>query len=86
LILILTKLTPDAGLGKVRRIRPDLRSLDDVENELRAELLNAVVFASQPVLESLAEFIRNPTKTAFVSTASAMRKDLWGKGGSVDPI
>src|SRR6266545_802311 len=47
LILMLTKLTPEAGLGKIRSIRPDLRSLDDVENELKAELLNAVVFATQ---------------------------------------
>ena len=85
LILMLTKLTPEAGLSKVRAIRPDLRSLDDVENELKTELLNAVVFAGQPVLQSLAGFIRSPTKTAFVAAASAMRKDLWGKRASVGP-
>lgn len=85
LILMLTKLTPRAGIGKVRAIRPDLASISGIEDELRTELLNAVVFASQPVLQTLGEFIRNPTKNAFVAAASAMRKDLWGKGASVSP-
>jgi len=85
LILMLTKLTPEVGIDKVRAIRPDLKTLDDIEDELRTELLNAVVFASQPVLQSLAEFIREPTKSSFIVAASAMRKDLWGKGASVGP-
>jgi hypothetical protein len=83
LILMLTKLNPSVGLEKTRIIRPDLRTLQDVENELSTELLNAVVFASQPVLEALAEFIRSPTKSSFVAVASAMRTDLWGKGAAI---
>jgi hypothetical protein len=83
LILMLAKLTPQAGLGRVNKIRPDLRTLSDVEDELKTELLNAVVFASQPVLDSLAEFMGRPTENSFVAAALAMRKDLWGKGASV---
>jgi hypothetical protein len=83
LILMLTKLTPEAGLSKVNKIRPDLKTLNDVEEELKTELLNAVVFASQPVLNSLAKFVRQPTKSSFVAVASEMRKDLWGRRASV---
>jgi hypothetical protein len=83
LILMLTKLNPQTGLSKVNKIRSDLRTLNDIEDELRTELLNAVVFASQPVLNSLAELLHHPTKNSFVSAASEMRKDLWGKTASL---
>jgi hypothetical protein len=83
LILMLTKMSPTVGLEKVRAIRPDLTALQDVEDELSTELLNAIVFASQAVLESLAAFIRSPSNEGFVAVASAMRKDLWGKRATV---
>jgi hypothetical protein len=85
LILMLTKLNPEVRLEKVHVIRPDLTTLTDIDNELSTELLNAVVFASQQVLEALAGFIRTPSKSTFVSTALAIRKDLWGKRAVIIP-
>jgi len=42
LILMLTKLDPDNGLRQVREIRPDLRNLDDVSNEMEKGLLKRI--------------------------------------------
>lgn len=79
LMLMLTRLDPDIGLPKMRDIRPDLKSLDDVNNELSTELLNGFIYANDEVIESLAAFVRGPSHHSFVRTAVSMRKDLWGK-------
>jgi hypothetical protein len=79
LILMLTKLNPMVGLAKTRAIRPDLKTTDDIDDELSTELLNGFVYANDEVLRSLAEFIRTPNHQSFVRASVAMRKDLWGK-------
>lgn len=79
LILMLTKLRPDVGLSKTHAIRPDLKALEDVDDELATELLNGCVYASDLVLKALERFIREPTSSTFLTAAAAMRKDLWGK-------
>ena len=84
LILMLTKLDPKTGLPHTREIRPDLNDLADVEKEIEIELLNGVLFASDGVILSMAEFVRNPSYPSYIKTAVAMRKDLWGKKTSVD--
>ena len=80
---MLTKLDPDSRMVKTRDVRPDLRNLDDIDNELAMELLNGFIFASDDVLESLASFIRSPNHQSFVHTAVAMRKDLWGERSAI---
>ncbi|MEO0375404.1 MAG: hypothetical protein AAF329_12425 [Cyanobacteria bacterium P01_A01_bin.17] len=84
LILMLTKLNPNIGLERVRNIRPDLRTLDDIESELQTELLNAVIFAKQPVLEAISTFVRSPSQFTFIKATTEMRKDLWGKKAKVN--
>lgn len=78
LILMLSKLSPREGMEKLHQRRPDLATVEDLDNELSLELLNAVVFAGDRVLTTLASFIRTPSHDAFVRTAIAMRQDLWG--------
>jgi hypothetical protein len=85
IILMLAKLSPQVGIAKVQRIRPDRPDLHAVEDELDTELTNAVVFASDDVLAGLATFLTNPTHLAFADVASAMRRDLWGRGHRLAP-
>lgn len=85
LILMLAKLKPEIGIAKVQRIRPDLPDLGALDEELETETLNAVVFASNDVLGSLAAFVKQPSHGAFAATASAMRRDLWGRRHKLAP-
>jgi hypothetical protein len=84
LILMLAKLDPDSGMRQVRERRPDLRDLKDLDAEIRTELLNAVLFASDEVITAMAAFIGNPSYQAYVKTAAAMRRDLWNKKTAID--
>jgi hypothetical protein len=79
ILLMITKLNPDIGLPKMRAIRPDLNSIQDIDEELRTELLNAFVFAEEHVLKCLAEFIEQPNHNNLALVAVSMRRDLWGK-------
>jgi hypothetical protein len=78
-MLMITQLHPTAGIEKVKQFRSDLNNINDIKLEIRTELLNAIVFASDDVLESIAIFIDNPNYETFGVVASNMRKDLWGK-------
>ena len=83
LILLLTKLDPKNGLNKIHAFRPDLKNLIDVEKEIEVELLNSVLFANDGVIRALAEFIKNPNRSSYITVATTMRKDLWGKTTSI---
>jgi hypothetical protein len=81
-ILMLTLLDP-AGLAHVKDHRPDLINIDDVVKELRTEMLNSFLFASDDVIRSLTEFIAQPAHNRYIRAAVSMRKDLWGTDTSI---
>jgi len=81
-ILMLTLLDPD-GLVHVKDHRPDLNSIDDIVKELRTEMLNSFLFASDDVIRSLTEFIAEPAHKRYIKAAVSMRKDLWGTDTSI---
>lgn len=81
-LLMLTLLDPE-DMRQVNEHRPDLRNIDDIVKELRAEMLNSILFANDDVIRSLGEFIAQPTHDRYIKTAISMRKDLWGRGTSV---
>lgn len=83
LILLLTRLDSKTGLRHIRELRPDLQDLGDVEKEIRVELLNSILFASDDVVRSMFEFIRTPSYSSYFTVAISMRRDLWGKKTSV---
>lgn len=64
-----------AGLEQYGR---NFKSVDDIIDELRAEWHNAILFASDEVLQAMHDFIKQPTIDHFKRSALAMRKDLWG--------
>ena len=82
LIQMLTLLDPK-HLNKVSKIRPDLRNIEDLREELRNELLNAVLYANDDVIKSLSVFNKNPNYENYLNTVSSMRKDLWGKNTKI---
>ena len=82
LIQMLTLLDPK-HLDKVSRIRSDLRSIEDLREELKTELLNAVLYANDDVIKSLSVFNKNPNYENYLNTVSSMRKDLWGKNTKI---
>lgn len=84
LILMLTKLDPDSGMRHMREHRPDLKDLNDLDSEIRMELLNAVLFASDDVVSAMAQFIERPGYSSYVKTVAAMRRDLWHKKTAID--
>lgn len=83
LMLMLAKIDDEKSLGKLTQFRPDLRSIEDLDNELQTELLNAVVYSSDSVLKNLSSFISTPNKESFYEVASAIRTDLWGKNSQL---
>ena len=79
LMLMLAKLDPKDGLSKLETYRPDLKSVTDLEKEIKVEYYNAIIFASDKVLESMVSFIKAPSYKNYINTAKAIRKDLWKK-------
>ncbi|MDD4924324.1 MAG: hypothetical protein PHF74_05770 [Dehalococcoidales bacterium] len=45
---------------------------------------NSTLYASDDVLKSEREFLKNPSESAFFRTAIAMRKDLWKKNTKIN--
>jgi hypothetical protein len=84
LILMLTKLEPKTGIPHMALLRPDLRDLDDLDAEIRIELFNAMLFASDDVITAMVEFITSAGFPAYIRTVTAMRRDLWNKKTSID--
>lgn len=83
IIQMLTVLDPQEGLQKTQRHRPDLTSIEDFKKEVRTEILNSIAFASDEVIKSLANFMRQVNYESFIETIKSMRKDLWSKRSRV---
>jgi nucleoside-diphosphate-sugar epimerase len=69
----------EGNQSSLRTHRPDLKTKQSVIDELRAEWVNMILFASSTTLDSLHTLIRTPTPENLISAAQAMRADL-GRG------
>lgn len=83
IILMIARIGPEEDFPKLTRIRPDLQDLDDVIREMDVELLNSFLFASDSVIENLAEFNKSPSRRSLLAVAAAMRSDLYGRSNKV---
>ncbi len=79
LIQMLTILDPEHGLSKTQKFRPDLKNIDDFKEEVKTEMLNSVLYAGDEVIKAMADFVKSPTYSSYIKTASAMRMDLWNR-------
>lgn len=57
--------------------RPYIKTIEDLKEELQLEWNNMILFASDKVLSTMNEFLKEPTQSNFRKVALAMRKDLW---------
>lgn len=67
----------DTEKSKLLNNRPDIKSKDDLFNEIYTEWVNMALYASDKVIFSMKVFIQNPTEATFTETILAMRKDLY---------
>lgn len=58
--------------------RQYINNKEDLTYELKLELNNMILYASDEVLETTNNFIQNPSQRNFYKVALGMRKDLWG--------
>jgi len=79
IIQMLTILDSAYGVPKTQQFRPDLKSIEDFKEEVKIEMLNGILYASDEVIKAMAEFINNSTYSSYIKTASAMRRDLWNR-------
>ncbi|MCL5770668.1 MAG: hypothetical protein M1479_00120 [Actinobacteria bacterium] len=76
---MLTIIEPEHGLTKSQKFRPDLKNVEDFKEEIKIEMLNSVLYASDDVIKSMAEFVENPDYNNYIKSATAMRQDLWNR-------
>lgn len=66
-------------LEKLKPIRPDIKSMDDLKEELKTEWVNTLIYSSDGTITTFKNFISNPNEKSFIQTVLSMRKELWGK-------
>jgi hypothetical protein len=77
-ILMLTAVNPSKyELAQLKRHRPDMNGLDDLQRELELEYHNAMLFASDKVLKRFADFLQDKSMENYEAVARAMREDLY---------
>lgn len=77
-ILMLTAVNPsDYELTQLKRRRPDMDGVEDLDRELKLEYHNAMLFASDKVLKHFAVFLQDKTMANYEAVARAMREDLY---------
>jgi hypothetical protein len=84
ILLMLTRLSPNTWFEKLKSIRPDLQNPNHIDDEIRMELANGIIYAGTDVLLYLGVFLATPTYKGFVDCVVAMRVDLWGKSRGTD--
>jgi hypothetical protein len=57
---------------------PNLTS-EDYMNQIKEYYYHSILYSSDNVILSMKQFIKNPSKEAYITVAQEMRKELWGK-------
>jgi len=87
IILMLSYLDFDKNKAMLQKHgRENIRTTQDLKDELMMELNNMILFASADVLDFMQKYIKQPTQQFFYQVAIAMRKDLWGGNISVEQL
>jgi hypothetical protein len=64
-------------LAQLKRHRPDMNGIDDLDRELELEYHNAMIFASDKVLKQLEAFLQDKSMANYEKVARSMREDLY---------
>jgi hypothetical protein len=77
-MLMLTAVHPSAyELAQLKRHRPDMSGTEDLDRELELEYHNAMLYASDDVMQSFAAFLKDKSTANYEAVARAMRRDLY---------
>jgi hypothetical protein len=77
-ILLLAAANPTKyDLLQLKLRRPEITDLDDLDRELELEYYNAMIFASDSVLEAIKAFLVDKSMANYEAAARAMRRDLY---------
>ena len=68
---------------QLRLRRPEINKVEDLDNELRTEYYNAMLFASDKVLKNFEVFLADKSIANYQAVAHAMREDLYHGLGKV---
>lgn len=72
--------------SSIRRIRPDLKNLEDIKDEIKIEFVNSLLFASDDVIKSLQIFLKDTSEKNLMNAILSIRKDLWGRTTKLENI
>jgi len=75
-IQMLTILDPEHGLPKAQQFRSDLKDVNDFKEEVKIEMLNSILYASDDVIKAMAKIIENLIYSSYIKIAAAMRLNL----------
>jgi len=78
LLLLYALVYYEKDQDQVKKHRPDIKSKDDLINEIRAEWTNMILYASDSVITTMKVFLHEPNVSNFSKTLLTMRKDLYG--------
>lgn len=68
----------DREKDRLQSHRPDLRTKEDLCDEIYTEWVNMTLYASDKVIFSMRQFIQQPNQKTFNLLILSMRKDLYG--------
>ena len=78
MIMMFVAMNPsEYELDHLRNHRPDIDGIDGLDRELKLEYYNAMLYASDRVLDGLEAFLRDKTEANWRAVTHAMRKDLY---------
>jgi hypothetical protein len=76
--LMLSAVNPtQRDMEQLEITRPGVHSVADIHEELEAEYYYSMLFASDDVLGSFAEFLKDKSTANYQAVVQAMRKDLY---------
>ncbi|MFH0833785.1 MAG: hypothetical protein V2A63_00130 [Patescibacteria group bacterium] len=85
ILLLMYALINPEELKSINRIRPELSTKEDLEKEIKTELVNAWLFAGDKTVKELENFMKNPCEESFAKTILSMRKELWNRRTKLEP-
>lgn len=78
MILMWVTMNPtEFELDKLMKHRPDIRNINELDEELKLEYHNAMLFASDEVLSAMSDFLEKKNIEAWKVVTKAIRKDLY---------
>ena len=77
-LLLMHAMVNPKHLKNLQRVRPEIRTLKDLREELETEWVSSWIFASDETIITFKNFLNTPSDETFSQAINSMRKELWG--------